>query len=141
MRGIAPSFWATVLATVLLACAGCRSLRNPEPPPTPAAGSTGKEETQVTETIRIRETTQHALSGHLVAVGNIFERELPGPDGVVAERLSANLEIRPEGGGPTTNQKVIVGSIVTIGGDRYRVESIEEGDEQPGALTLGRLAR
>lgn len=89
--------------------------------------------------LTIRETTQPALSGYWVGVGNIWERDLPDEQGIVAPRLSAALAIHDPASGQTRHEKVFAGSILTLGADRYLVVSVEEGDAIPGAITLRRL--
>lgn len=88
------------------------------------------------ETFRLRETTNPTLSDHMVGIGNIFERELPGQDGLVRERMSASLSIFEPASGDEWDLKVAVGDSVTLGEDVYRVLSIEEGSTGPGWLTL-----
>lgn len=88
----------------------------------------------------IRETTQPTISGHLVGVSNIWERELPDDKGVIAPRLSASLSIQDLASNQVRNEKVFAGSILLLGPDRYCVVSIEEGGATPGAITLRKLA-
>lgn len=89
--------------------------------------------------LTIRETAQPALSGYWVGVGNIWERELPDEQGIIAPRLSASLMIRDPASGQTRHEKVFTGNILTLGADRYLVVSVEEGDAAPGAIVLRRL--
>lgn len=88
------------------------------------------------EEIRIGETTQPAISGHLVGVSNIWERELPDSHGVIAPRLSATVTIRNMATERSSVEKVIVGSVISLGADRYCVVDIEEGKSTPGAIVL-----
>jgi hypothetical protein len=87
----------------------------------------------------IRETTQTEISGHLVGVGNIWERELPDEDGVIAPRLSATLSIFNLASQEERSEKVFAGKVVILGADRYEVVRVEEGETQPGSITLRQL--
>ena len=90
--------------------------------------------------ISIRETTQPTLSGYLVGMSNIWERDLPDEHGVVAPRLSARLSIVDAASGQARHESVVAGSVLALGADRYRVVLIEEGASEPGAITLRKLA-
>jgi hypothetical protein len=87
----------------------------------------------------IRETTQPTISGHHVGVGNIWERDLPDAAGIVAPHMSATLSIFDPSSGKSRHEKVFVGSVITLGADRYLVVSVEEGEIAPGAITLRKL--
>jgi hypothetical protein len=56
------------------------------------------------------ETTSPQIAGRGVGVGNIFERELPGLDGVVAERMSASVALYDPVTKAEDKVEVIVGS-------------------------------
>jgi hypothetical protein len=88
------------------------------------------------EEITIRETTQPTISGHLVGVSNIWERDLPDGQGVVASRLSATLSILDLASQQTRIEKVFAGSILSLGADRYCVAKVEAGKSAPGTITL-----
>jgi len=88
---------------------------------------------------RLRETTQPTLSDCAVGIGNIFERDLPDEHGVVAPRMSAVLVISDRKTGESRREKVFAGSVVSIGGDRYCVVSVEEGETSPGWVTVRKL--
>lgn len=89
----------------------------------------------------IKETTQQELSGHMVGVSNIWERKLPGADGVVEQRLSANLSIMEKETRQERDSKVLVGAEVTLGKSTWRVTNIERGASARGSLTLVEVAR
>jgi len=84
----------------------------------------------------IRETTQVMISGHLVGVSNIWERELPDRQGVIAPRLSATATIRDVASQQTRVERVFAGSLLTLGADRYCVVKVDAGESAPGAITL-----
>jgi hypothetical protein len=84
----------------------------------------------------IRETTQAMISGHLVGVSNIWERDLPDRQGVTAPRLSASVTIRDMSSQQSRVDKVFAGSVLTLGADRYCVVDVESGKSSPGAITL-----
>jgi hypothetical protein len=90
--------------------------------------------------LTIRETTQQTLSGHLVGVGNIWERELPDKDGVVASRMSATLAITSTATNETRHEKVFAGSLFELGEDTYCVTDVQEGTSGPGAVALRKVA-
>jgi hypothetical protein len=88
----------------------------------------------------IQESTQPKIGNYLVGVANIWERDLPDDNGVVASRVSASVTVFD----PTTNEShrefVVVGSTLLIGNDRYRVVHIDEGHSDLGAITVSRIA-
>jgi hypothetical protein len=90
--------------------------------------------------LSIRETTQQTLSDHLVGVGNIWERELPDKDGVVASRMSASLSITSTATSETRHEKVFAGSLVELGDDTYCVTQVQEGSSGPGMVVLRKIA-
>jgi hypothetical protein len=87
--------------------------------------------------ITISETAQAEISGHLVGVGNIWERELPDETGAIAARLSARLSIFEIATEAHRHQTVFAGNLIILGEDRYQVVGVEEGDEL-GSITLRR---
>jgi len=92
------------------------------------------------DVLRLRETTMPTLSERRVGISNIFERDLPDDKGVVASRLSALLTIHDPKTKESRKEKVIVGSMVSIGADRYCVVDIEEGKTEPGSISVRKLA-
>jgi hypothetical protein len=86
--------------------------------------------------ITIRETAQAEISGHLVGVGNIWERELPDNEGVIALRLSASISILEIASQQERSEKVSAGSVISLGADQYSVVGLEEGQSEPGSITL-----
>jgi hypothetical protein len=90
--------------------------------------------------IEIRETSVGTLSGHLVGLSNIWERELPDEKGMVALRLSAKLSIQNIDTEKLRYQNVFAGSIVSLGVDRYCIKSVEQGESAPGGIILQKLA-
>lgn len=116
------------------------------PPGAPADGSTkhaviaaSPEDSMVEGEITVRETTQPSLSGHLVGVSNIWERNLPDDHGIVAQRMSAQLSILEVATRATRTEYVAPGSTLTLGQDRYRVISVSEGRTAPGMIVLRKL--
>ena len=89
--------------------------------------------------ITIRETTQPAISGHLVGVSNIWERNLPDNRGVIASRLSATVTIRDVASHETRVERVFAGSVLALGTDHYCVVRVEPGKSAPGAITLRKM--
>jgi hypothetical protein len=116
-----------IISTPTVAAAAAPSNRIKEPPMTNAD-------------ITIRESTQPTLSGHLVGVSNIWERELSDAHGVLASRLSAKLSIVDVGSGRARHESVAMGSVIVLGADRYSVVQVAEGEATPGTITLRRLA-
>ena len=86
--------------------------------------------------LRIRETTQPVLSGYLVGVSNIWERE---PQGGAAGRVAAMLSITDPASRQTRREEVFEGTIVSVGADRYCVVSVEEGKSAPGWITMRKM--
>jgi hypothetical protein len=84
----------------------------------------------------IRETTQPMISGHLVGVGNIWERDLPDDRGVIAPRLSATLSIMDLATNQTRHEIVFTGSLLSLGDDTYCVVNVEEGKSELGEIIL-----
>ena len=84
----------------------------------------------------IKETTQTQLSNHLVGVGNIWERKLPDEHGVIAPRLSATLSIQDLDSKAERHERVFAGVNILLGADRYEVVRVEEGQTEPGSITL-----
>jgi hypothetical protein len=90
----------------------------------------------MSEVQRFQETTKPTLSGMWVGIGNIFERELPDANGVVASRMSAVLAIMSRDSDEVRHDTVAVDTVVGIGPDRYCIVSIEEGKKKPGWISL-----
>lgn len=88
--------------------------------------------------IRIRETTTQEISGHSVGVGNIWERELPDADGVIAPRMSATVAIHDPATLKTRHEQVFAGSVITLGEDRYQIVNVDEGGGDRGTITMSK---
>jgi len=88
------------------------------------------------ELLKFRETTSNTLSNKDVGISNIFERDLPDDKGVIASRMSAVLVIHDPVTDEIQRETVFEGKIVSIGGDRYCVVSVEIGKGSPGWLSL-----
>lgn len=131
---------AWVLAAA--AGAGCRAPRA-SPVTGPAASNEvltcTPGEHMSSDEMTIQETTQPAISGHLVGVSNIWERSLPDGQGVVASRLSATVTIRDVASQQTRVERVFAGSVLSLGADQYCVVRVEPGKSAPGAITLRKL--
>ncbi len=91
--------------------------------------------------IEIVETTNVVITDHQVAVGNIWERELPDTDGNVAMRMSASLSIMCNETGEEWNEFVIEGDLIDLNENTYEVRSIDPGDNSRGLLTLVEVER
>jgi len=76
------------------------------------------------------------LSGHEVAVGNIWERELPGPDGTLASRMSAIVSVLHRETGEEWTMTVVEGDTIVLRRDVYLVGSIEAARDSRGTMTL-----
>ncbi len=87
------------------------------------------------------ETTVQSLSGKSVGISNIMEDDRPGPDGTVPKRPIADLSIWDQSTkAPTIRERVTIGSIVEIGGDRYCIADIKIGDtDTPGSVSMSKL--
>lgn len=90
----------------------------------------------MSEVLRFKESTKPTLSGMWVGIGNIYARELPDANGVVASRMSAELAIKSPSSEDVRHETVAADSIVKIGEDRYCVVSVEEGKRQPGWISM-----
>jgi hypothetical protein len=110
--------------------------QTPNQAPPPAAITRGEKGSMTGEVLRFRETTSNTLSNKDVGVSNIFERELPDEQGVIAPRLSAVLVIHDPHTDAIRRETVFAGNIVSIGGDRYTVVSVELGKGSPGWISL-----
>jgi hypothetical protein len=89
----------------------------------------------------IRETTQATISGYHVGVANIWERPFADANGRLAPRTCATLAVtnlltKQE----NPQQDVSVGSVVTLGADRYLIVRVEEGNSGEGFIKLRKLA-
>lgn len=92
------------------------------------------------DTITIREGTQPTLSGQLVGVADIWERDLPQ----VGTRMAAKVIITAPGQPQGVQQFAYEGLELPIGGDRYCVEKVIEhevtgGTKGPGSIALRKL--
>jgi hypothetical protein len=96
--------------------------------------------TMAGDVLRFRETTSNTLSSKDVGISNIFERDLPDEKGAVASRLSAVLVIHDPDTDEIRREIVFAGNVVSIGGDRYRVENVERGKDAPGWVSLRRVS-
>ncbi|BAZ32087.1 hypothetical protein NIES4074_45890 [Cylindrospermum sp. NIES-4074] len=139
---------AVVVAWVVVACA----MPTTAPVKTPAPKATYltcnfSEEQMTSNEITIKESTQPTISGHLVGVSNIWERELPDDQGAIASggrfaiapRMSASLSIQDIASEQTRAEKVFAGSVLSLGADRYCVVNVEEGNSTPGMITLRKI--
>lgn len=90
------------------------------------------------EVMKIRETTQPLLSGYLVGVSNIWERDHADGKGGTAPRVAATLSITDPASRETRREDVVAGSIVALGADRYCVVAVEEGQASPGSVSLSK---
>ena len=88
------------------------------------------------EPIAIQESTQALISGRLVAVSNIWERDAPDADGVIAPRLTAQVTVADPGPDGSCRLDVAVGTVLVLGADRYRVVDVVRTVSAPGAITL-----
>ena len=88
------------------------------------------------EVLKFRETTSNTLSNKDLGISNIFERDLPDDKGVIAPRISAVLVIHDPRTDEIQRETVFAGNIVSIGGDRYCVVSVERGNGSPGWISL-----
>ena len=105
----------------------------------PAARTT--EYTMAEGEISIRETTQPELSGHLVGVSNIWQRDLPDANGAIAPQASAQVSIFSVDTRERRTEIVRPGSVLVLGADRYQVQGIVEGQSAPGWIVLRKIAR
>ncbi|HLO86231.1 MAG TPA: hypothetical protein VK203_14655 [Nostocaceae cyanobacterium] len=94
------------------------------------------EKPMTTDEITIQENTQAKISNYFVGVGNIWEREQPDAQGVIAPRMSATLAISELNSEQTRHEEVFVGSLISLGSDRYCVVNVDEGNSTPGTLTM-----
>lgn len=88
------------------------------------------------EVLKFRETTSNTLSNKDVGISNIFERDLPDDKGTIAPRVSGVLVIHDPKTDEIQRETVFAGSVVSIGGDRYCVVSVELGKGSPGWVSL-----
>jgi hypothetical protein len=126
-----------LLFAALVATSACTS--KPAETPRERIALCGAGSPEVGQTCHIHETTNPAIAARHVGVGNIFARELPGADGVLATRMSAAVVVFDPETKKEESQTVIVGSIVPIGAERYQVIAIHSGRDMPGSIVLKRL--
>ena len=112
----------------------------------PARAPDGREKTEtcaveskVGVPCRIDETTNPQIGTHEVGVSNLFDRELPGPDGVVAMRKGAAISVYDRETKKEEHHKVTIGTVIPIGNTSYRVVAIEYGHVGPGWIILERI--
>jgi len=89
--------------------------------------------------ITIGETTQPALSDHLVGVSNIWERDLPNGHGTTTPRMSAQLSITDPSTRIARTEFVSEDDTIQIGDDRYRVIAVTAGRSAPGWIVVRRV--
>jgi hypothetical protein len=112
----------------------------PRPEPAAARCAAGQGDTMKDETITIREGTQPTLSGQLVGVADIWERDLPQ----VGSRMAAKVIITAPGERQGAQQFAYEGLELSIGSDRYCVTKVTEfemtgGTKGPGSIALRKL--
>jgi len=125
-------------------CALCVAPACKAPPENPSSGfekfpRCGTDSPKVGGSCSIREATSPELAGHDVGVADIFERDLPDLDGGTARRLSAAVVTFDPKTKTELRHTAIVGSVLAIGGENYRVTAIDRGKDAPGWLVLRRL--
>lgn len=139
-----------LIAAGALACSEPRPQNPPSNPqadpagprPTPAASrcGAGQEDSMKAETITIREGSQPTVSGQLVGVADIWERDLPQ----VGSRMAAKVIITAPGERQGVQQFAYEGLELPVGGERYCVEKVTEyelsgGTKGPGSIVLRKL--
>lgn len=92
------------------------------------------------DSITIREGTQPTLSGKLVGVADIWERDLPQ----VGSRMAAKLIITTPGERQSTQQFAYEGLELAIGSDQYCITKVTEYEmsgatKGPGSIVLCKL--
>lgn len=90
------------------------------------------------ETITIQETTQADVSDHYVGVGNIWERDLEGPDGRVEARMSARIFVFDPHNEKEWDVTAIVGTEIALNGVVWKLTLMDEGEQGPGYVVLER---
>jgi hypothetical protein len=88
---------------------------------------------------KFRETTSNTLSSHDVGIADIYERDLLDEKGVSAPRISAVVVVHDPKTDAIQRHTVFAGNVVSIGSDRYCVESVEPGKSSPGWVSFRRL--
>jgi hypothetical protein len=131
-----------LIAAALAGCAESKSAATPsnQVTPTPSSPAGCSKDSMANDVMTFRETTNPTLSDHQVGISNIFERELADANGVKAQRLSASLTIFDPATKQSRKEIVAADSVVTIGPDRYCVVSVDEGKNQPGSISIRKLA-
>ncbi len=121
---------AMLLVAVALSL-GCTPARSADPPPPPIPAGAA----------RYHETTNPTIEGFHVGIGNIWARDLPGPNGEPNQpRPSAMLSIYdPKLDKVVARPIVVVGSVIPIGAAKYQVLEIFVGKASPGWLTVQKL--
>lgn len=133
---------AAVIAAALAGCAESKSSATPSNQVTPTTGGPQgcSKDSMANETMTFKETSNQTLSEHQVGISNIFERELADANGVKARRVSASLTIFDPATKQSRKEIVAADSVVTIGPDKYCVVSVSEGKNQPGSISIRKLA-
>jgi hypothetical protein len=81
------------------------------------------------------------LSGSSVGVGDIHDRDVVR-DGKTERQTSVELGIHDDSAAKVERRETVsVGSILTLGPDRYCVVEIRRGTENDGVVSLRKLAR
>jgi len=134
---------AALIAAALAGCAESKSSATPSNQVTPTTSSPEgcSKDSMSNDVMTFKETTNPTLSDHQVGISNIFERELADAKGVKAQRVSASLTIFDPATKQSRKEIVAADSIVAIGNDRYCVVSVVEGKNQPGSISIRKLAR
>jgi hypothetical protein len=93
----------------------------------------------MSELLKYFETTKPTISGQEVGISNILQRKLPDADGVVAARLSVELDLIDRANDTVRREYLAVDGTVQIGADRYCVVEIQAGTPGPGWVSLVRV--
>ena len=91
--------------------------------------------------IIIKENTQPAIGPYFVGVGNIWERDTPDANGVIARRMTATVAATHASTKQERTEQVFAGSVLTLGDSRYAVVDISEGHAGVGSITLRKIDR
>lgn len=88
--------------------------------------------------IEICEPCVGTIGEYSIGVGNIWERDLAGPEGVVKKRPSAMLSIwrQDSEAGSERHETVVAGSEVQLGAETYRVIEVDYTRGKPGSIRL-----
>jgi len=88
--------------------------------------------------IEICEPCVGTIGAYRLGVGNIWERDIAGPDGVVARRPAAMVSIWTDAtdAGGERHLTVVPGSEVVLGDETYRVIEVDNPPGKPGSIRL-----